>query len=218
MVHSIEHPHLDGPAGRLETHLMMPQHVRNACALVCHPDPLAGGTLHTKAVHHTARALVELGLPVLRFNFRGVGRSAGTHTRGPGERQDAGAALDWLVRRFPGVPILAGGFSFGAWVGLEVGGASSDVGALVGIAPPLTHYDFEFLAETRQPILCVAGDRDVFCPAPDLEKLGRRLGPRCRVDILAGAEHLLTTHKVELRTAVRAFTEDWLRSTLGELG
>jgi hypothetical protein len=173
-------------------------------ALLCHPHPLHGGTMHTKALHHAARAMVEVGLPVLRFNFRGVGRSAGTHTGGPGERDDARAALAWLAARFAG-PLLAGGFSFGSWVGLEVGNAEPRVAALLAIAPPLHLYDFDFLASGKAPVFAVAGDRDPICPAPDLERFAARFAPRVTTAILPGAEHLLTAHLGPLHAAVLDF-------------
>jgi len=205
MSHRIEAVTLAGPAGPLEAQCMIPAAGPAAgAALLCHPHPLQGGTMHTKALHHAARALVAAGFPVLRFNFRGVGRSAGAHTGGPGERDDARAALDWLAWRFPG-PTVVGGFSFGSWVGLEVGNADPRVAALIGIAPPLSLYRFDFLESGTAPLLAVVGDRDAFCPVPDLEALGTRLGARATIRILPGAEHLLTTHLAPLHDAILGF-------------
>jgi len=207
MSHRIEVVNLAGPAGALEAQCMIPGAPVAGAALLCHPHPLHGGTMHTKALSHAARALVAAGLPVLRFNFRGVGRSAGTHTGGPGEQDDARAALAWLASRYPGQPLLAGGFSFGAWVGLQVGNADPRVTALVGIAPPLSLFDFDFLENGTADVLAVAGDRDEFCDAPSLEQLGTRLGARAAVRILPGARHLFIGHLRLLHDAVFAFVK-----------
>jgi alpha/beta superfamily hydrolase len=114
---------LDGPAGHLEAILWRPANSKKPplAALVSHPHPLFGGTMHNKVVYQAAKSLDQAGLPVLRFNFRGAGMSAGTHDRGRGEREDVRAALDFLADEFPGVPVLLAGFSFGSWVGLRVG-------------------------------------------------------------------------------------------------
>lgn len=205
MSHRIEVVRLAGPAGPLEAQCMIPAAPISAAALLCHPHPLHGGTMHTKALSHVARALVAARLAVLRFNFRGVGRSAGAHTGGPGERDDARAALAWLAARYPEQPLVTGGFSFGAWVGLEVGNADPRVQALIGIAPPLSLFDFDFLAAGRADLLAVAGDRDAFCPAPALAELGTRLGGRATIRILPGAEHLFLGHLAALHDTVLDF-------------
>jgi alpha/beta superfamily hydrolase len=195
---------LRGPAGTLEALCMRPAAVRPGAALLCHPHPLHGGTMHTKAVYHAARALTDVGLPVLRFNFRGVGASAGEHSGGPGERDDARAALAWLATRHPGEPLLVGGFSFGAWIGCAVGQEHGGVRALVALAPPLDLYDFGFVRGDR-PILCLAGDRDEFVRPERLHAWARPFGAAAHVVVLAGARHLLVTHLRAVETAVRAF-------------
>ena len=110
-------------------------------AVVCHPHPLYGGTMHNKVVFRVARALHGLGLPVLRFNFRGTGMSAGEHDFGRGEADDVRAALDYLAEQFPGRPLLLAGFSFGAWVGLRVGCGDARVAELVGLGLPANDSD-----------------------------------------------------------------------------
>jgi alpha/beta superfamily hydrolase len=205
MARRIEPVALEGPAGRLEAQLLVPERPRPGAALLCHPHPQHGGTMHTKALYHAARAIASQGIPVLRFNFRGVGRSAGRSSGGPGERQDARAALELLASRHVGEPLLVGGFSFGSWVGLAVGAEDPRVVSLLGIAPPVALYDFSFLEAARQKILCVAGDGDPFCPAPDLESLVARIGPRAQLVRLHGAEHLLTTHLRQLASVVTDF-------------
>src|SRR6202171_1596044 len=126
---------LEGPAGRLEAILWKPvgQGRPPLAALVCHPHPLFGGTMHNKVVYQAAKSLDSLGLPVLRFNFRGVGKSAGTHDSGVGERDDVSAALDFLAAEFAGVPLLVAGFSFGSVTGLRVGSVDARVTELIGL-------------------------------------------------------------------------------------
>src|SRR6059058_4252225 len=141
---------LTGPAGRLEAILWKP--VTNdappMAALVCHPHPLFGGTMHNKVVYQVAKSLDVLGLPVLRFNFRGAGLSAGKHDRGAGEQGDLRAALDFLAKQFAGVPLLLAGFSFGAWVGLRVGCEHPRVSHLIGLGIPVNRSDFSFLNQS----------------------------------------------------------------------
>src|SRR5512138_1985506 len=151
---------LTGPAGRLEALIDEPARVRNrtpaistahprAAVVFAHPHPQFGGTMHTKAVFQGAKGLVRAGCAVLRFNFRGVGRSAGEFDRGEGEMDDFKAALDYMAARYPGLPLWAAGFSFGAWVALEVGAMDDRVTALIGVAPPVAtsvsghNYTFE---------------------------------------------------------------------------
>src|SRR5205085_3544475 len=116
-----------------------------AAALVLHPHPLHGGTMHNKVVFRAARALNEAGAVTLRLNFRGVGASTGTHDYARGEQEDARAGLDYLVATYPQLPIIIAGFSFGARVGLEVGVSDRRVAALIGIGMPVNMYDFTFL-------------------------------------------------------------------------
>jgi uncharacterized protein len=138
---------LDGPAGRLEAILWKP--LANAqslmAAVVCHPHPLFGGTMHNKVVFQTAKSLDALGLPVLRFNFRGAGGSAGKHDHGNGEQDDVRAALDFMSSEFPDLPLLLAGFSFGCWVGLRVGCSDARVSEVIGIGTPVNSTDFSFL-------------------------------------------------------------------------
>src|ERR1700758_3931415 len=137
---------IEGPAGRLEALLWTVADVNPASiALVCHPHPLFGGTMHNKVVYQAAKTLDALGLPVLRFNFRGAGLSEGEHDRGRGEQGDVKAAVDFLAEEFPGVPLLLAGFSFGCWVGLRVGCADERVQELIGMGTPVNSSDFSYL-------------------------------------------------------------------------
>src|SRR5712664_809024 len=133
---------LPGPAGRLEALLWdVPERDEIArpplAAVVCHPHPLFGGTMHNKVVYQVAKTLHRFGLPVLRFNFRGAGLSEGTHDEGRGEQDDVSAALDFLAAEYPGAPLLLAGFSFGSWVGLRVGCSDTRVSELIGLEIPV---------------------------------------------------------------------------------
>ncbi|HLI75936.1 MAG TPA: alpha/beta fold hydrolase, partial [Acidobacteriaceae bacterium] len=160
---------LCGPAGRLEALLNTGDDDAPFAALVAHPHPLGGGTMHNKVVYHTAKAFTHFGLPVLRFNFRGTGLSEGAHDEGRGEVEDVHAALDWLTTRYPGKPLLFAGFSFGSNVGLRACCGDPRVAGLIGIGLPVRaagrDYHYEFLAGCGSvPKLFVSGDTDEFSP------------------------------------------------------
>jgi len=165
---------LEGPAGTLEALLNRGQEDAPYSALVCHPHPLGGGTMHNKVVYHTMKALHGLGLPVLRFNFRGTGRSQGQHDNGRGEQQDVRAALDWLDREFHR-PILFAGFSFGANVGMHACCGDPRIQGLIALGLPIVaegrRYRYEYLTGCRQPKLFISGDRDPYGPAADVENV-----------------------------------------------
>ena len=155
---SIRSLFLAGPAGRLEALLNAGSPTATHAAVVCHPHPLYGGTLHNKVVFHAMKALNSFGFPVLRFNFRGTGLSEGEHANGIGEVDDVRAALDWLEREFT-LPVIFAGFSFGAAVGLRAAYADDRVRALIALGLPAVPvadriedriYDFEFLRECTQ--------------------------------------------------------------------
>jgi uncharacterized protein len=163
---------LRGPAGRLEALLNPGLPQAPFAALVCHPHPLGGGTLHNKVVYHAMKALQGFGLPVLRFNFRGTGLSEGVHDYGRGEQDDVRAALDWLEREFRR-PLLFAGFSFGAWVGLQACCGDPRVAGLIALGLPVhaegRDYQYDFLRGCPQPKLFVSGDRDQYGPVAKVE-------------------------------------------------
>ena len=128
---------IPGPMGPLEALLDLPDGEPTAVAVFGHPHPLHGGTMHTKALYQAAKALPRIGVAALRFNFRGVGRSAGTFDSGPGEKDDFRAAIDFVVEHFPGLPVWAAGMSFGSWVAMTTGAEDPRVSLLLGIAPPV---------------------------------------------------------------------------------
>ena len=184
-------------------------------ALVLHPHPLHGGTMHNKVVFRAARALNDAGLVALRINFRGVGRSTGEHDEARGEKEDARVALEHLAEKYPGLPLTVAGFSFGARVGLEYGIGEPRVQRLIGIGTPVNSYDFEFLHTCRKPLLLVHGERDEIADAARLEAVARRLPPEVPVTlrIIAGAGHFFDQQLEELS---RVITE-WVEAQRGGL-
>lgn len=198
---------LDGPAGRLEAILWTPVARARMAALVCHPHPLFGGTMHNKVVYQAAKSLDALGLPVLRFNFRGAGTSGGAHDRGQGEQGDVKAALDFLADEFPALPLLVAGFSFGCWVGTRVGCADERVEELIALGTPVNSTDFSYLRNCKKPKLFVHGSNDQFGDIGKVETLVESLPGENRLVVVAGAEHFFTGKLDQLDAAIH----DWLQ-------
>lgn len=196
--------------GRLEAILKEPRaEERRGAALVLHPHPLGGGTMHNKVVFRAASALNEAGLVTLRLNFRGVGQSTGTHDEGRGEMEDARAGLDYLAEHYPAERITLAGFSFGARVGMEVGIADARVRRLISIGTPVDKYDFSFLEGCRKPILFVHGDRDEFGSTETLRALVRQLPTEAhaRLEIIANAGHFFEGRLDELKRVITEFAK-----------
>lgn len=202
----IERLFIPGPAGRLEALLEYDsQPVTSTVALVCHPHPLYGGTMHTKAVFRAAKAALLEGVPTLRFNFRGVGQSAGEHGRGVGEQDDVRAALDFLSTRYRGAAIILMGFSFGSGIGLRVGAADARVAALVGLGLPVESYDFSYLRECSKPKLIVEGALDQYGPREKVQALFGTFAPPKKLYWVEGADHFFTGKLDEMQNAVQEF-------------
>ncbi len=162
--------------------------------------------MHTKAVYRTAQALTEVGVAALRFNFRGVGASTGSYDGGIGERDDARAALDWLEARYPEVPLVLGGFSFGSMVALSVGVFEPRVRSLLALGLPVEmEYDFSFLAETTKPTLVVQGENDEFGSGEQVARVIEPLGAHITLVRIPGANHYFHDRYDELRAAVRTY-------------
>ena len=198
--------------GRLEAIIKESSDQSTGVALVCHPHPLGGGTMHNKVVFRAAAALQEAGFVTLRFNFRGVGQSTGEHDEGRGELDDVRAALNYLASNYPGSKILLCWFSFGARVGLEVGIADDRVNYLIGIGTPLNRYDFGFLERCLKPLLLVHGERDEH---GDIEKLRSFVSQiQSRVDVqlvvIPDADHFFEGQLNDLKRAIG----DWVRQKL----
>jgi hypothetical protein len=200
---------LYGPAGKLEALLWTPaRDAGRTAALVCHPHPLFGGTMHNKVVYRVARTLHSLGLPVLRFNFRGAGRSEGRHDDGRGERHDVGAALDFLAAEYPARPLLLAGFSFGASVGLRAGCEDRRVFALIGLGLPADRSDFGFLRSCPKPRLFVQGERDQFGSRENVEALFAGWPEPKQMVFVPEADHFFTGRLAQVDEAIRS----WLRA------
>ena len=211
---SIRSLFLKGPAGRLEALLNAGSPDATHVALVCHPHPLYGGTLHNKVVFHTMKALHSFGFPVLRFNFRGTGLSEGEHANGIGEIEDVRAALGWLEHEYS-VPVIFAGFSFGAAVGLRAACPDPRVAALIGLGLPVTPvddraYDFTFLESCAKPKMFVSGARDQFAPVARLESMVSTFAEPKRLVRIDAADHFFEGRLKEMRAAI----EQWLTETL----
>jgi hypothetical protein len=195
-----------GPAGLLEAILMGPDGPPVAAAVVCHAHPLHGGVMHFKAVFRAAKGLQSAGLATLRFNFRGVGRSQGAHDDGVGEQEDARAALDELERRFPGLPLVLGGFSFGSVVALRLAVRDSRARAVFALGFPLVRFgDASTLAGPTQPRLFVQGEHDVYGPGETLRGLVEPLPPPRELVIVKDADHFFNGELDALQEAVAAW-------------
>jgi alpha/beta superfamily hydrolase len=200
--------------GRLEAILKEPrQDAAAGAALVLHPHPLGGGTMHNKVVFRAAAALNDAGLVTLRINFRGVGQSTGEHDEGRGELEDVRAGLQYLSKTFPDHPITLCGFSFGARVGLEVGIADDRVANLISIGTPVDKYDFAFLEGCKKPVLFVHGDVDEFGSLPRLQKLVSGIqqhNDNVELHVITGSGHFFEGHLDELKQAI----SDWMSRQL----
>jgi len=163
--------------------------------------------MHTKAVFRAAQGLADAGLATLRFNFRGVGLSTGTHDEGIGEREDALAALDWLADQHPGLPLVIGGFSFGSQVGMSVGAGDPRVVSLLGLGLPVDKrdYDFGFLAEIDKPVLVVQGEQDEFGSGGRVQEVLAPLGPHITLVRVPDTDHFFAERVDELRESVRSY-------------
>jgi hypothetical protein len=211
---SIESFFLEGEAGRLEALLNFGVPNAEYACVVCHPHPLFGGTMHNKVVFHAMKALNAFGFPVLRFNFRGAGSSAGEHDYGRGEIADVRVALDYMAERFS-VPIIFAGFSFGAAVGLRAAVPHPRVKALVGLGLPVhadgRDYTYAMLTESGQPKLLLSGGLDEYASPAQLERVFEQAAEPKRIVIIAGADHFFAGQLDPMRIAL----SDWVREVLG---
>jgi uncharacterized protein len=185
--------------------------------VVCHPHPLFGGSMHSKVLYQVSRTLDRLGLPSLRFNFRGVGGSAGQHDAGRGEQDDVRAALDFLSEQFPGVALGVAGFSFGCYVGLRVGCREARVAELVGLGAPVNASDFSFLASCDKPRLFVQGEHDEHGAPEKLRQWLASAPPsvqsKTQLVIVPHADHFFAKHLGEVDAALQS----WLRKVHSQI-
>jgi uncharacterized protein len=216
--------HIPGPAGTLEALIDDPGAActtarprdgsdgldakpPTAAVVFGHPHPLHGGTMHTKVVYQAAKAFCRLGCAVLRFNSRGVGVSDGAFDEGIGEKDDFRAGIDFVARRYPGVPIWAAGMSFGSWVAMTAGAEDDRVTTLVGIATPIGLYDFSVVGNSTKPKFFIHGEHDEICPLRAVREFyGHASEPKDLV-VIDAANHLFDGRVTEVAEAI----EDLLR-------
>lgn len=209
---------LRGPAGRLEAILDEPGDGRatpHAAVVFAHPHPQYGGTMHTKAVFQGTKGLTRIGCAVLRFNFRGVGNSEGTFDLGDGEKEDFRAALDYMAAKYPEARLWAAGFSFGAWVALEVGAVDDRVSALIGIAPPVAtsvsgmDYQFPNTLVSTKPKFFIQGEADEVCPIQGMWNFYGRLEEPKELIVIDAADHLFEGQTPEVGEALEDLLVDF---------
>jgi alpha/beta superfamily hydrolase len=197
----------NGPEGRLEGRYQHSKTPTAPIALMLHPHPQHGGTMNNKVVYTLYQTFARRGFSVLRFNFRGVGRSQGSFDRGEGELSDAASALDWLQTYNPNASACwIAGFSFGAWIGMQLLMRRPEISGFISVAPPANIYDFSFLAPCPSSGLVVQGDRDDVVPHESVAKLVQKLSNQRDIKIeyriLKGATHFFNEHLDQLRAVV----------------
>lgn len=175
-------------------------------ALVCHPHPLGGGTMHNKVVYRVAAGLNEAGFVTLRFNFRGVGASTGAHDDGVGEKDDVRDALQFLIEKYPSQPVTLAGFSFGSYVGTQTVLHDDRVRDLISVGTPVDKYDFSYLKHCAKPMLFVHGDQDEFGSVENLKKIVQLIRCETELKVFENCGHFFDDHLNELKAAVR----DWV--------
>ena len=209
---SVEKVVIDGPVGPIEALLERPANTRNdLVAVCCHPHPLYGGTMQNKVVHTLARAAQDQRVASLRFNFRGVGGSAGTHDDGAGESDDAAAVADWASVTLGATRLWSLGFSFGGFVAYRLA-TLRDAAALVTVAPPVRRFDFKTLPVPRCPWLVAQGDADELVDHAAVLAWTGSVDPPPEVRILPGVEHFFHGRL----TLLRSLVGEWLAARLAE--
>jgi alpha/beta superfamily hydrolase len=200
---------IPGAVGPLEILLDLPAATPRAAVVFAHPLPIEGGTMHTKVVFQGAKALARIGCAVLRFNFRGVGRSAGSWDEGRGEKDDYRAALDYLSGRYPSVELWAAGFSFGSYIATTCGADDERVCALIAIAPPVDRYDFGLVRRSQKPKFVIHGERDELIPLRAVREFyGQLAEPKEFVEI-DRANHLFDGQASEVGDALEDLLMDF---------
>ncbi len=209
---------IPGAVGSLEALLDLPAGPPRAVVVLAHPLPTAGGTMHTKMIFQAAKGLTRSGCAVLRFNFRGVGRSAGSFDEGRGEQDDFRAAVDYAAARFPGLEIWGGGGSFGAFVGMTASSRDPRVVARIGIAPPVNRYDFSEVLASAKPTFLVHGEEDELIPIELVREFYARLEEPKELVVIDSANHLFNGQASEVGDALEELLGDFLVSAPGSTG
>jgi hypothetical protein len=181
----------------------------HAAVVFGHPHTEYGGTMHTKVVYQTAKALSRIGCAVLRFNFRGAGASEGAFSDGPGELDDFRAALDFMHERYPDTPMWAGGMSFGSYVGLTAGAEDPRVTTLIGIALPVSRYDFGPVAASPKAKFFIHGEFDELCPLKDMREFYARCAEPKDLVVIDAADHLFEGKVSQVAEAIEDLLGDW---------
>ncbi len=200
---------IPGPVGPLEAVLEHPAQEARAACVFSHPHPLHGGTMHTKVVFQATKALARIGVAVLRFNFRGVGLSKGTHDGGPGEMDDFRAALDYMAERYPGCELWAAGFSFGSWIAWNVALDDPRVALLLGIGLPVNRFDFSPVGSSVKAKFLIHGEFDELISVREIRKFYSALHEPKELAVIDGASHLFDGKTTEVGEAVEDLLKDW---------
>jgi uncharacterized protein len=215
VIGQVLHVNIPTPLGHLEG-ILKPEDAEATplyAALVCHPHPLYGGTMHNKVVFKVAQTLQWLNIPTLRFNFRGVGHSTGTYDEGRGEMDDARYALDFLSRRYPGLPVILAGFSFGAYVGLRVAVIDDRVQAMIGLGVPARSFNGDVLAGSQKPKLIIQGTDDDLAPYELTAKWFEQVPAPKSMVAVSGADHFFQGHLDEVQAVIVEFVHKLSGST-----
>ena len=206
MPRKIENFFLAGPAGRLEALLEEPEDAAlREAALVCHPHPRHGGTMHNKVVYRIARGLRRAGLAVLRFNYRGVHLSEGSYAHGEGEREDARVALDYLRERYPRLPYTLAGFSFGSRIALQLGCAQGGARRVIAVGFPTVYKDRAYLEGCTVPRIFLQSTRDEFGPVEELTAFAKTLPEPKQVILVEAQDHFFAGALDELEEKIAQF-------------
>src|SRR5690242_3470848 len=211
-ISQILHINIPTPTGYLEG-ILKPEEEDVSpryAALVCHPHPLGGGTMHNKVVFKVAQTLQALGMPALRFNFRGVGHSTGNYDEGRGEIDDARYALEYLTRRYPGLPVVMAGFSFGAWIALRVAAADDRVQAMIGLGVPARMLDGDYLKDSHKPKLFIHGTNDELAPYDLAVKWFEQVPAPKSLVAVEGADHFFQGRLEEVQAIITTFVQKML--------
>jgi alpha/beta superfamily hydrolase len=214
-----------GPAGALECLIDEPSTERGvnrdglieagraagirAAVVFGHPHPQYGGTMHTKTVYQAAKALTRIGCAVVRFNFRGVGKSAGGWNEGVGEKDDFRAALDFAGKRYPDARLWTAGMSFGSWIALTTGAEDPRVSTLIGISMPVNRYDYTAVQDSPKPKFFIHGERDEVCPLKDVREMYARAHDPKELVVIEAADHLFDGKVGEVADAIEELLGDW---------
>lgn len=197
--HDQQHFALKGPTGTLELFVEPPVTLdKKRVAIVCHPHPLHGGTMHNKVVTMLARTCQMLGAVVIRFNFRGVGASEGVYDNGVGEQDDLKTVIDWAKIQYPFAELWLGGFSFGSYIATKVA-SETPVQQLIAIAPPVNHFDFSSVLAITCPWLIVQGEEDEIVPAQEVWDWAKNRPEHPQVISMPGVIHFFHGKLIELR-------------------